>query len=152
MSGAPFFDGDFVGESRVCERVVGPLRDDDAETFESGGASEAVLGSDAGGCSRRGDSRLVVEAVDGGRSGCSAGGAAAALLLASSDAVFGGVGCLILSCTGLPPGVVACFHGSCGVRLTKPSRTSDEAEQVFGSQTASLRTVGERVDAGSGPG
>ena len=152
LSVAPFFDGDFVGESRICERVVGPLRNGDAETFESGGAAEVVLGGDAGCCSRLGDGRLVVEAVDGGRTGCSAGGAAAVLLLAASDAARGGGGGLILSCTGLPPGIVACFHGSCGVRLTGPSRTSDEAEGVFGSPTASLRKVGDRVDAGSGPG
>ena len=34
---APFF-GDFVGKSRICERVVKPPRE--GETFESGGAAE----------------------------------------------------------------------------------------------------------------
>ena len=48
MSGAaaPFF-GDFVGESRVCERVVG--RVGEAETFVSGGAAEVDLDGEVGG-------------------------------------------------------------------------------------------------------
>ena len=45
---APFF-GDFVGESRVLECVVGPLRVGDAETFVSGGAAEVDLDGEVGG-------------------------------------------------------------------------------------------------------
>ena len=39
LSGTPFVDGDFVGNHRVCERVVGPLRVGDADTFVSGAAA-----------------------------------------------------------------------------------------------------------------
>ena len=45
---APFF-GDFIGESRICERVVGPPRMGDAETFVSGGAAEVDLAGEVGG-------------------------------------------------------------------------------------------------------
>ena len=67
---APFF-GDFVDESRVCERVVG--RVGEAETFVSGGAAEVDLDGEAGGAPAlvQVAGRLIVDAVDAGRGGCS---------------------------------------------------------------------------------
>ena len=41
--GGAVFNGNFVGESRICKRVVGLLCESDAEIFEFGGASDVIL-------------------------------------------------------------------------------------------------------------
>ena len=138
---APFFGG-FVGESRVCERVVG--RAGDAETFVSGGGAEVDLDGEVGGATAcaRVAGRLTVDAVDAGRDGCSAGYAASVPAVELVDAaVFGGAGGLILSSTGLPLCVEVCSQGSRGTRCTGPSGTRGEAVGVFGSPTARRRAL-----------